>query len=64
MVSLAKSVSSMLPCAADRFEERLVRLLTVWDRRFDTAANFERWVLTVWIALSIAVIVAIASEGL
>ena len=53
MVSLAKSVSSMLPCAADRFEERLVRLLTVWDRRFDTAPNFERWMLTVFMAVSI-----------
>ena len=64
MASLAKSVSSMLPCAADRFEERLVRLLNVWDRRFDTAPNFERWMLTVWIALSMALIAAIALEGL
>ena len=64
MVSLAKSASSMPPCAADRFDEMLVRLLTVCDRRFDTAPNFERWMLTVWIALSTAVIAAIALEGL
>ena len=54
----------MLPCAADRFDEMLVRLFTVCDRRFDTAPNFERWMLTVFIALSIAVIAAIALEGL
>ena len=54
----------MLPCAADRFDEMLVRLLTVCDRRFDTAPNFERWMFTVFIALSIAVIAAIALEGL
>ena len=54
----------MPPCAADRFEEMLVRLLTVCDRRFDTAPNFERWMLTVWIALSMALIAAIALEGL
>ena len=64
MVSLAKSASSMLPCAADKFDEMLVRLLTVCDRRFDTAPNFERWMFTVFIALSIAVIAAIALEGL
>ena len=64
MVSLAKSASSMLPCAADRFDEMLVRLFTVWDRRFETAPNFERWMLTVWIALSMALIAAIALEGL
>ena len=34
------------------------------DRRFETAPNFERWMLTVLIALSIAVIAAIALEGL
>ena len=54
----------MLPCAADRFDEMLVRLFTVWDRRFETAPNFERWMLTVWIALSTAVIATIALEGL
>ena len=43
----------MPPCAADRFDEMLVRLLTVCDRRFDTAPNFERWMFTVFIALSI-----------
>ena len=53
MVALAESASSMPPCAADRLDEMLVRLLTVWDRRFDTAPNFERWMLTVLIALSI-----------
>ncbi len=51
----------MPPCAADRFDEMLVRLFTVCDRRFDTAPNFERWMLTVFIALSIAVIAAIAA---
>ena len=64
MVSLAKSASSMLPCAADRLDEMLDRLFTMWDRRFDTAPNFERWMFTVFIALSIAVIAAIALEGL
>ena len=54
----------MPPCAADRFDEMLVRLLTVWDRRFETAPNFERWMLTVWIALSMALIAAIALDGL
>ena len=54
----------MPPCAADRLEEMLVRLFTVWDRRFDTAPNFERWMLTVLIAVSTAVIAAIALEGL
>ena len=43
----------MLPCAADRFDEMLVRLFTVWDRRFDTAPNFDRWMFTVLIAVSI-----------
>ena len=64
MVSLAKSASSMPPCAADRFDEMLVRLFTVWDRRFDTAPNFERWMLTVFIALSMAVIATVALAGL
>ena len=64
VVSLAKSASSMPPCAADRFDEMLVRLFTVCDRRFDTAPNFERWMFTVFIALSMAVIAAIAFEGL
>ena len=50
----------MLPCAADRFDEMLVRLLTVCDRRFDTAPNFERWMFTVLIAVSSAAIAAIA----
>ena len=54
----------MLPCAADRFDEMLVRLLPVCDRRFDTAPNFERWMLTVLIAVSTAVIAAIALAGL
>ena len=54
----------MPPCAADRFDEMLVRLLTVWDRRFDTAPSSERWMLTVWIALSMALMAAIAFEGL
>ena len=42
----------------------MVRLLTVCDRRFDTAPNFERWMLTVFIALSSAEIAAMALEGL
>ena len=54
----------MPPCAADRFDEMLVRLFTVWDRRFDTAPNFERWMLTVFIALSMAVIATVALAGL
>ena len=54
----------MLPCAADRFDEMLVRLFTVWDRRFETAPSFERWMFTVLIALSMAVMAAIALEGL
>ena len=64
MVSLVKSASSMSPCAAYRFDEMPVRLFTVWDRRFEMAPNFERCMLTVWIALSTAVIAAIALEGL
>ena len=36
----------MLPCAADRFDEMLVRLFNVWDRRFEIAPSFERSVLT------------------
>ena len=64
MVSIAKPASSMPPCAADRLDEMLDRLFTVWDRRFDTAPNFERWMLTVLIALSMAVMAAIVSEGL
>ena len=54
----------MPPCAADRFDEMLVRLLTVCDRRFDTAPNFERWMFTVFIALSMAVIATVALAGL
>ena len=54
----------MPPCAADRFDEMSVRLFTVWDRRFETAPNFERWMLTVFIALSSAEIAAMALEGL
>ena len=53
MVSLAKSASSIPPCAADRLDEMLVRLFTVCDRRFETAPNFERWMLTVFMAVSI-----------
>ena len=36
----------------------------MWLRRLETAPSFERWMLTVFIALSIAVIAAIALEGL
>ena len=54
----------MPPCAADRFDEMLVRLFTVCDKRFDTAPNFERWVFTVLMAVSMAVMAAIALEGL
>ena len=43
----------MLPRAADRFDEILVRLFTVCDRRFETAPNFERWMLIVFMAVSI-----------
>ena len=46
VVSSAKSASSIPPCAADRLAEILVRLLTVWNRRFDTAPNFQHSVLT------------------
>ena len=36
----------------------------MWDRRFDTAPNFERWMFTVFIALSSAEIAAMALDGL
>ena len=42
----------------------MVRLLTVCERRFDTAPNFERWMFTVFIALSSAEIAAMGLEGL
>ena len=54
----------MLPCAADRFDEMLVRLFTVWVKRLETAPSSERWMFTVFIALSSAEIAAIALEGL
>ena len=50
----------MPPRAADRFDEMLVRLLTVWLNRLDTAPNSERWMLTVFIASSIDLMAAIA----
>ena len=39
-------------------------MFTVWLKRLDTAPSLERWTLTVLIAVSIAVIAAIALEGL
>ena len=64
MVSLAKSASSMTPLAVDRLAEMLVRLFTVCDRRLEIAPSSDRWMLTVWIALSMALIAAIALKGL
>ena len=43
----------MPPCAADRFDEMFVGLLTVWLKRLKTAPSSERWMFTVVIAASI-----------
>ena len=48
----SKSASSMPPLAADRFDEMLVKLFTVWLRRFDTAPSSERCVITDLMAAS------------
>ena len=53
----------MPPCAADRLDEMLVRLLTVWLSRLETAPSSERWMFTVIIALSMALIVTRASSA-
>ena len=54
----------MPPCAADRLDEMFVRLLTVWLRRLETAPSSERWMFTVIMALSMALIVTRASSAL
>ena len=43
----------MPPLAADRLDEMLVRLLTVWFNRLETAPNLDRWMLTSLMAVSI-----------
>jgi len=58
VVSSAKSASSIPPLAADRLAEMLVRLLTVWLKRLDTAPSSERWMFTVVIAASILAVAA------
>ena len=39
--------------AADRLDEMLVRLLTVWFNRLEIAPNLDRWMLTSLMAVSI-----------
>ena len=46
----------MPPMAADRLDEMLARLFTVWFSRLETAPSSDRWTLTVPIASSIVVI--------
>ena len=53
----------MPPCAADRLDEMFVRLFTVWLRLLETAPSSERWMFTVIIALSMALIVTRASSA-
>ena len=64
-VSMAKSASSIPPLADDGLARMLVRLLTVWFRRLDTAPNSERWTFTVFIAASFiaSLILAVAARA-
>ena len=50
----------MPPCAADRFDEMFVRLLTVWLKRLKTAPSSERWTFTVAMAASILAVADLA----
>ena len=63
VVSIAKSASSMPPLAADRLDEMLVELLTVWCRRFDIAPKSALMLAAVVNALSTKSIAFIASSG-
>ena len=56
MVSDAKSASSMPPLAADRLDELLVKLFTVWLSRFYTTPSSEHCALTDLMAVSLYLI--------
>ena len=54
----------MPPLAADKLDEILVRLFTVWLRRLETAPSDERWVFTVLMAVSILAMAVVALVAL